>query len=320
MTLELRQNLRQTLEIRLGQVIQLANLMTYPDEVLSTVAGAITYSPEAVESVLSAIKDKERPKDKKDDGIERKVQTIYTAIIPSKGDSEKLATYGLIGYPDLRAIKDKIPDYQTTLTPDVTYIGRKKDKPEMVLSDHLRGSMRLGLLQLDPAKFPETSRLAAQLRHFDEWKRKKLIEAYVIIGDSKREFLEEFDYGTCGVFRQEDLAEKMELSESTVSRLVTNRWVEARDVKGEQRFMYVKDLFTTSDDLIRYTSIPELNKVLRLEFESGKSYSDGKIAEMVKKLARRTITKIRMESDIPTATERAKAYKSGSLQEPYKIT
>ena len=312
----MRQSMGLSQQMQLTQVVEFANLLAVPDEVLSAVAGAVSYNPGSIESIL---RERKLQPGFPNDNVS-KVQNIYASLVPSKGDAEPLrAVGGKIIAPDIRALGEVFGTSTVSITPDVTYIGRREQKPELVLSDHLRGSMSVLLLQLDESQYPETSRLVSRLRRFDDWKRGTLRNAYIVIGEKQREFMEELDNTKLNIFKQEDLAEKLNLSSSTISRIFSNRWVEARGVVGEPKFMYAKDLLVTSDDLQKYLALPQLEEVLREEFERKEAYSDSVITCRVKGVARRTLSKYRSGSGIPNALERSKAYQSGSMTEPYKV-
>ena len=310
--LSLEQRIKQ--ELKLAQIVSLSKLISVPDEVLNVVVGAISYNPDSVESLLKNQKGENTP----DNYSDNKVQSIYSSLTPSKGDSGSIKKGGLIIYPDLRILEKSPGNYQTRVTPDVTYIGRKDDKPEIVFSDHIKGSISL-TLEVDPSIYPETSKLLSQLKKFDEWKRSTLRKTYVILGDEQREFLEELDTSRFNLFNQERLANELNLSQSTVSRVLCNRWVEARNVRGEQKFLYAKDLCVTQDDINRYTILPRLNQIFMEEFKRKKAFSDWEISRRVPNIARRTINKYRSRAGIPNTSKRNDLYKSSCIEEPYVI-
>ena len=317
MKYELRLLQTQRQELNLQQIIEFNNLLAVPDEVLNAVARALEYTPDSIEEVLQS-----RKRDASSCPIETadKIQTIYSSLIQSKGGDSNRSKGGLIISPDLRVLEDRLALHPTSITSDVTYIGRRDEKPEIVFSDHLKGAMSLRMLQVDPSSYPETSKLLAKLKYLDEWKRRILRDAYTILGGFQREFLEEFDRTRYNLFRQEDLADRLNISPSTVSRILSNRWVEARNVAGDQKFMYAKDFCVTQDEIRRYEILPPLNNILREEFERKKAYSDREISEKTGgKIGRRTITKYRTISCIPNNLERTAVYKSGEKAEPYRF-
>jgi DNA-directed RNA polymerase specialized sigma54-like protein len=312
--MEMRMSLTPKLEQRLSlaQTIDFARLMSVPDEVIATVEGVISLNPEVVENVL-----RNRRTYSTDNA--NKVQVIYSEFIPTEAGAKRNTSSGLIISPDISALKDSLGSYDVNVTPDVTYIGRQNEKPEVVFSDHLKGAIGLRLIQVESSEFPETARLLAQLRRFDEWRRSTLRKSYLILGEEQREFFEGFDPMKYNPFNQEDLARRLEISGGTVSRIFNNRWVEARNLEGIQRFLYAKDFFVSRYDLKRYASVPRLNEILRQEFETGQAFSDDKIAELEGRIARRTVTKYRRGSKIPDSSDRTKLYRSGEIKEPYQI-
>lgn len=313
MQLSMRQILRPEQKLSLTQIIQTANFLSVPDEVLNVVACAMSYNPDSIEAILEKQK-KEKPAEYA--GV-NKAQTLYSSITPSKGDPNNKGK-GIILVPDMRILEKCDGAYQTIVTPDVTYIGRRDNKPEIVFSDHLKGSVNL-MLEIDSSKYPETSKLLYQLRHFDTWKRSKLRDAYVLLGGKQSEFLEDFDKARCNVYIQRHLGNDLSLDESTVSRILCNRWVEARNIAGEQKLLFAKDLFVSKDHLKKYLVLPILNKILEEEFERKIAYSDEEITSKETHIARRTIVKYRGMSSIPNTSIRNREYKSNTREEPYKF-
>tara|TARA_Y100000034_G_C6889645_1_gene409060 strand:- start:1410 stop:2363 length:954 start_codon:yes stop_codon:yes gene_type:complete len=316
--MEMQLELKQGINLRLMQVIELSNLISIPDEVLNVVTGAISYNPDNIETILQ---NRRKDQVKREDGS-TKTQIIYSSLMPSKGDEniKRSSSNGLIISPDISTLEGCLENYKTNITPDMTYIGRKNKRPEIVFSDHLKGSIPvMAIQQLDTSKYPETSKLLSQLKKFDEWKRSTLRDAYVIIGGVQREFLEEFDTAKFNMLDQQKIANKLDIHLSTISRILANRWVEARNIHGNQKFMYAKDFLITNDSFKRYSLLPSLNNVFIEEFEKGTAYSDIKISEKVPNLARRTIAKYREMDDIPISRERNEIYKEGSRTEPFKL-
>ncbi len=304
-------------EMKLSQIIRVVNLMAVPDEVLINVIGEIYNNSENVETKLQEIKKENISKGTMPDN---QVQVIYSSLISSKGNFENKK--GFISSPDLRTLENCVDDYKTAIvTPDATLIGRKNEKPEIVFSDYLKGSRNLRLMQVDAFKYPETARLFYQLRNFEDWKKSKLLEAYPIIGDVQREYFEEFDSRRFSILNQENLAEKLDISDSTVSRLLSNRLIEARNIYGEEKSLYSKDLLKTKDDVKKYKILPLINKVFLEEFEIRKAYSDRIIKEKLNgRIKTRTISKYRLKAKVPGTPGRNKGYKDNSLQEPYQMS
>ena len=300
--------------------IEIANLISVPDEVMQSVVGAISYNPDSIECILQS--RKQSTADLKKIDASSKVQTIYSLLTSANElpGSETRESSGKIIYPDLGVLRDHFKPFDSVRTADVTYIGRERNKPSIVYSDHLKGAMSLSLIQVDSSQFPETSRLVSQLKKFDEWKRAKLRDAYVYLGDSQREYFEQFDTSKLQIFIQEDMGEKLGLSESTVSRILENRFVEIRAIDDSQKLMRSKDLFISQDNIKRYAVTPQINNIFQEELSNGMAFSDQAIANRVKNVARRTVTKYRIESEIPGRFDRQREYATGVVKTPYKLS
>jgi len=303
------QELRQ--EMTIAQKIELTNLMAVPDEVLNVVVGALAYNPKGVEEALQR-----RKAERKYSDAAEKSQAIYTGLTDSMGIG---TNGGTIGAPDIGSLEGCLSGFQASVTPDVTYIGRKNDKPDVVFSDHLKGSFGLHMLQVDSSEYPETAKLLAQLRRFDSWKRGELRKSYIEIGDVQREYFEKYNPARFNLLGQKELAERVGLSSGTISRILENRWVEARNLDRENKYIKAKDLLVTGDQLKRYITVPRINALLKKEFESGDALSDDDISKQLHNVARRTVTKYRHKAGIPTAKERSRSYRTNGVSEPYAI-
>lgn len=321
-----KQVLKQSLTLQLSQSITLANLMAVPDEVMATIMETIVHHPEAVEKTLSEVKTNSAKYDCPDEQI----KVIYTNLSPKREAGENNGTKRvgitkekIISSPEIGSLEDclKITS-PPVLTPDVTYIGRRNNKPEMILSGHLRGTMSLSLLTIEASQFPQTARLLASLKKFDDWKKDVLRRAYVILGERQREYFENFDPVRLNILNQEDFGEELNLTGSTVSRILANRWAEARNLAGEQKYLYVKNhLLVTQHELFKYNNLPEINRLLVEEYALGRAYSDQEIIKKIRGrgLARRTLTKYREDNQIPSSSERNKLYMAKEITAPYQM-
>src|SRR3989344_3579356 len=312
MPLEMKLYLKLEQQLKLSQKIEFSNFLSVPDEVLSTVLGAISFNPDNTESIL-------REERKKHINRKSGVNVLYPSLNPLNGNPD-YRRGGIIVNPDLRAIEGYLENYKINVAPDVTYIGRKNLKPEVVFSDHIKGPSMMISLELEKTKYPETVKLMNNLRRFDEWKRSKLREIYIILGDAQRDFFDDFDRTKCKILNMENLADETDISWGTASRIMSNRYVEVRSVSGDQKYFQSKELLVTKDELKKYIVLPKINELLREEFEKGAAYSDKKIIRRADiELSRRALVKYRKEFGIPNSLERDKAYKNGDMLEPYKF-
>jgi len=300
--------------LRLAQVIDFAHLIKFPDEALDFVVTKISENPDNIELRLKELKEKREAR-----FVDDKVKALFPSLVPPPDDPNRKSNSGLVISPDMTILSENLGQQKVQITSDVVYLGRKNLKPEIVYSDHLNGAMRMSLVQLNSSQYPETARLVDHLRRFDEWKRKTLRNIYLTIGDEQREYFEELDKTRFHIFKQQDLAEKIDISWSTVSRLIANRYAESRGINGNLEILATKDLCITADKLLRYSVTPLINAVFEKEFSERMAYSDQEINGMVPNVARRTIAKYRFEAGIPSHGDRVRSYRTGEKTEPFKI-
>ncbi|MBI1970817.1 hypothetical protein HYS47_03650 [Candidatus Woesearchaeota archaeon] len=304
-TQQLTTNLSQRLH--LSQVIEFAHLLAVPDEVFSAVSDAVSADPARTEAVLQETAAPTY--------IDDKVKNLFTTLIPASENPTNRR--GIIITPVLGPLKGYVPGTEVEITPDVLYIGRKQDKPEIIFSGHLQTQIKIEQVQIDRGKYPKTAKFAEQLRHFDDWKRRTLMDAYVRIGEAQREFFEDLKRTRCSIFTYETLAERLGLSPSTLSRLFPYRFVTARSCAGDEKIFPAKDFFVNGTDLQRYIAQEKLNQLFQQELTEGTAYSDRQLAEQATGIAVRTVTKYRLLSNIPSSSERTMLYRSNQRTGPY---
>jgi hypothetical protein len=272
-----------------SQIIGIKDLMEIPDYVFSAITDAVSRDPELVESFLQ---EKKRGEDWADIYRADKVKGIYECL----GEQE------------------------VSTSPDVTCFGKKSEMPGLVFSDYIKQPICLIMAQIDGSVYPETLRFLGQLEYFDEWKKTALKNSYFLIGKYQREFFEHLERARHVVFNQEDLANKLGVSVGTVSRLMSDRWVRAVSIDEKEKTIPSKDLLVTKDALGKYLVLPLIDETLKEEFEAGRAYSDSEIERAIGRVvARRTVAKYRKGLGVPNASERDRAYRSGSRTEPYSV-
>jgi DNA-directed RNA polymerase specialized sigma54-like protein len=302
-------SVQQSQKVIVTQAIELSNLMSIPDQVLSAVYESALSNPESMEAALVNTKAN-KP------GIENASAKIM-AVYPVIGSQAPSAGKGIIISPDIKTLENQVQEnIHADIKPDVIYTGRESQKPELEFSNHLSGSLTIKY-ELDKKRYPQTSRLLAAIRRFNEWKKRTLRDAYVIIGDVQREYFEGFDYTKCNILTQQNLAERLNIDDSIVSRILSNRWVMATNISRHQKRLETKSLIITHDDLRKYSILPMLNDLLEEEFNMKKAYSDYEISKRIPYLARRTLTKYRNGAEIPVHSIRHDAYRTGERNKPY---
>lgn len=307
-----RTELSQELQVR--QTIEFCNLMKIPDEAMSAVINAASYNPDSIESYLGQRENSRESMFSTD----KKIQSVYSSLTGAKENVKY--SKGIIMTPEAESLEEYVNQKRIIATPDVTYVGMQNKKPAIVFSDHLAGAMKLSLFQIKSSKYPKTAKLINDLRRFDEWKRATLRNIYPIIGSEQREFFESFNTEKLNPFPQRDLAKRVDLHYSTISRLLSNRWVKGISAKGEEeKIFYTKDLLPTQDKILRYASAPLINRILEAEFAKKEAFSDKELSEKVGILKRRTIAKYRKMSGMPNSPKRKRRYNENIIEGPYKI-
>ena len=309
----MRQSLAVRQSLSLSQIMRTVSFMSLPDEALSLIAERVSADPDNMEGRLTSIKKQVIGRDV----VKGDVACLYDSLKGPSGDSTK-SRNGMIGAPDLTGLEADLGDAKVEIKPDVIYTGVKNNKPKFVFSSYLKGENPFLGFELDQSKHPNAYYLCIQLRRFDNWKKGVLRNAYVAIGEAQREFFEDLDYTRVRIFSQDNLADRLDLSNSTISRVFANRCIEAKNADGSKKeIINTKDLLITAHDLQKCLALPYLNQALEEEFKIGEAYSDFELLRKVRGIARRTITKYRTHSKIPNSAERTRIYSEKERQEPY---
>ena len=107
---------------------------------------------------------------------------------------------------------------------------------------------------------------------------------------------------------QKDIAERVQLHESTVSRATSNKYVQTPRGVFELKYFFTSALSTASGEATSSESVKKRIKLLIEQEDSGKPYSDQKLAEMLEgegiEISRRTVAKYREEMLIPSSAKR----------------
>ena len=107
-----------------------------------------------------------------------------------------------------------------------------------------------------------------------------------------------------------DIAEAVEMHESTISRVTTQKFMHTPRGIFELKYFFSSHVSTTSGGECSSTAIRAIIKKLVLAENTKKPLSDSKIADLLVdqgiKVARRTIAKYRELLDIPVARMRKK--------------
>jgi len=107
-----------------------------------------------------------------------------------------------------------------------------------------------------------------------------------------------------------DIAEDIEMHESTVSRVTTNKYVHTPHGIFELKYFFCSGVPSHTGDVSAISVQEKIRHIIQKE-DQGRPLSDQKIVEILKKkgisIARRTVTKYRMEQKILSTTERKRS-------------
>lgn len=109
-----------------------------------------------------------------------------------------------------------------------------------------------------------------------------------------------------------DVADDIEMHESTVSRVTTNKYVQTPQGLFELKYFFNSGISTTGGDSVASESVKSKIKEIITAEDSRKPYSDQKIVEILRgqgiDIARRTVTKYREMLGVGSSTQRKRLF------------
>ena len=109
-----------------------------------------------------------------------------------------------------------------------------------------------------------------------------------------------------------DVAEDIEMHESTVSRVTTNKYVQTPQGLFELKYFFNSGINTTGGDSVASESVKSKIKEIVANEDARKPYSDQKIVELLHgqgiDIARRTVTKYREMLGVGSSTQRKRLF------------
>ena len=109
-----------------------------------------------------------------------------------------------------------------------------------------------------------------------------------------------------------DVAEDIEMHESTVSRVTTNKYVQTPQGLFELKYFFNSGINTTEGDSVASESVKSKIKEIIADENTRKPYSDQKIVELLHvqgiDIARRTVTKYREMLGVGSSTQRKRLF------------
>ena len=209
--------------------------------------------------------------------------------------------------------QDRESDYQV---PDVVVL-KKNDCWQVMLNPDVMPKLRVNSFyanmirradQSDDNQYLRNQMLEAKnfIKSIDE-RHKTLLKVATCIVEHQKAFLEIGAEGMKPLVLR-DIAEEVELHESTVSRVTTNKYMLTPRGLFELKYFFSSHVGTTSGGEASSTAIRAKIKKLISEENIRKPLSDNAIANMLKEegidVARRTVAKYRESLHIPSSSER----------------
>lgn len=215
-------------------------------------------------------------------------------------------------YPGLE-FESKESDYQI---PDVVVM-KKNDCWQVTLNPDVMPKLRLNSFYINMIRRADQSEDNQYLRNqmleaknfiksIDE-RHKTLLKVATCIVEHQKSFLEIGPEGMKPLVLR-DIAEEVELHESTVSRVTTNKYMLTPRGLFELKYFFSSHVGTTSGGEASSTAIRAKIKKMIAEENARKPLSDNAIANLLKEegidVARRTVAKYRESLHIPSSSER----------------
>ena len=180
--------------------------------------------------------------------------------------------------------------------------------PKPVINNEYRKYMKMGLSEKDEKYMKEKLYLAQWLLRSIEQRRNTLIKVVDSIIHFQNDF---FRRGVSAIkpLKLKDIAERIEMHESTVSRITTNKYMETPYGIYELKWFFSSSVQSASGDQSSRKIQDEIRNMVKTEDEKN-PLSDNDIVELMKKqgieIARRTVTKYRKIMNILPSNLRKK--------------
>ena len=231
-------------------------------------------------------------------------------------EAELLATIALIQSLNPRPGAQVSSNNTEYVVPDVSVV-RRGDTWRVELNTDTAPKLRINNTYADLIKRADSSTdnnyMRTQLQEA-RWfikslhsRNETLLRVATSIIEHQRKFL---DYGPEAMkpLVLRDIAEELELHESTVSRVTTNKYMHTSRGIFEFKYFFSSHVGTSDGGVCSATAIRAMIKKLIEEEDNAKPLSDSKIAKLLDEkginVARRTVAKYREALSIPPSNER----------------
>lgn len=213
------------------------------------------------------------------------------------------------------------PEKVEYIIPDITII-KASDDYQIIFNDDGMPTLKINQFyrdilrrknKSDPTReyLEDKFRSALWLLKGIEQRRQTIYKVVTSIIKFQREFLDKgLSYLKPLVLRT--VADDIEMHESTVSRVTTNKYVHTPQGIYELKFFFHSGINSVEGDMMSSVMVKDMIKKIVSEEDSTNPITDRQIGEMLREkdvsIARRTITKYRKELKIPPANRRKKIF------------
>lgn len=214
------------------------------------------------------------------------------------------------------------PEDTTYIVPDVK-VHRESDRWLVALNDETTPKLRINKQYASYVKrgdnSPDNQFLRENLQEARwllrslESRNETLLRVALCIVEMQSGFLEKGPEAMKPMVLS-DIAERLELHESTISRVTTRKYIDSPQGIYELKYFFSSHVSTDSGGECSSTAIRAMIKKIILEEPAEKPYSDNKLTALLKdrgiQIARRTVAKYRESLDIPSSSDRKRFKRS----------
>jgi len=284
-------NLQECLLIQLGQF---APETAYLEEARHLVRDHLPLIAERDYRKISRVSKMEK------DAVSEAVRLIQS-LSPYPGDTINLDNAEYI-VPDVRVRKYE-ERWLVTLNNDIT--------PRLMINNQYASLVRRADNSSDNQFLRSNLQEARWFLRSLESRNETLMRVSMCIVELQREFLERGAEAMRPLILA-DVAERLELHESTISRVTTQKYIDTPQGIFELKYFFSSHVSTASGGECSSIAIRAMLKKMIAKEDPAKPFSDNKLAQHLEaqgiQVARRTVAKYRESIDIATASER-KRYK-----------
>ncbi len=259
--------------------------------------------------------------------IERYLDQLDERYFPKIAKGLKISIEGVIRATKFIRTLDPAPGHRFNpenveyITPDITIV-KASDDYQIIFNDEGTPTLRINTFYRDILKRKSKSdpareylenkfRSALWLLKGIEQRRQTIYKVVKSIIKFQREFFDKgLSYLKPLVLRT--VADDIEMHESTVSRVTSNKYVHTPQGIYELKFFFHSGISSIEGDMMSSVMVKDMIKKIVSEEDSANPIADRQVAEMLRKkdvnIARRTITKYRKELKIPPANRRKKIF------------